>query len=77
MKTASFRPMSLSHPHGQPGQLNTEGGDQMKRLADWLTTPPDAADKPCWKEVIDSAMAGFCPTGEQLERLLDRLERRS
>ncbi|MEO1026141.1 MAG: hypothetical protein AAFX07_11390 [Pseudomonadota bacterium] len=31
----------------------------------------------CWKELLDRAFAGFGPTDQALERIIDRMERGS
>ncbi|MEM9425821.1 MAG: hypothetical protein AAGA06_03880 [Pseudomonadota bacterium] len=31
----------------------------------------------CWKELLDTAFAGWTPTDQALEQVIDRLERRS
>ena len=35
----------------------------------------DTHGMPCWKELLEGALAGLYPSDEELERMLDRLER--
>jgi hypothetical protein len=40
---------------------------------------PQAAHKAepiCWREILDSALSGLQPADQQIERMLDYLERR-
>ncbi len=47
----------------------------MQFLIRRLTTVPDTQDRPCWKEVLESAMVEIYPTDQQLEQMRDHLER--
>ena len=48
----------------------------MQHLIRWLNTPPALWDRPCWKEILESAIVGRFPIGQELEQMLDHLERK-
>ena len=45
----------------------------------FMTTPSNAKPeaRTCWKEMLEDALSGFRSTDQQLEQLIDQLERKS
>lgn len=49
-----------------------------RRNTDGVQTPRQLAELEdtafCWKELLDRAFAGFAPTDQTVERMMDRVE---
>lgn len=45
----------------------------------WMTTPTDKKPehRACWQELLEEALSGLRSTDEQVEHMIDRMERGS
>ncbi len=47
----------------------------MRKLFIWPKQTASLDDRVCWREVLEAAMCGIYPSEQQLEHMLDKLER--
>lgn len=47
----------------------------MRHLWKWLFEPANCTERPCWRELVENAVSGIYPTDQQLENMLEHLER--